>query len=204
MKFVPLAVVVTLALSPFAARAAHRQQELPRTPLPAVRAPQPRSDSTNPPAPRLGYRAEFLADLDDVQHKIIDLAAAVPAEKYGWRPGSGVRSISEVYMHVAGSNYYLATFVGAKPPADIPKDFEKITDKAHVLAELQRSFDQLRTVALNTPDIDLEKSVMLYSTPATERRVFTTILNHLHEHLGQSIAYARMNGIVPPWSRTEG
>jgi hypothetical protein len=73
-----------------------------------------------------------------------------------------------------------------------------------VLAELQRSFDQLRTVALNTPDIDLEKSVMLYSTPATERRVFTTILNHLHEHLGQSIAYARMNGIVPPWSRTEG
>ena len=199
MKLVPLGVLATLALFPLAADGARSMQAN------ATRAPQPqRSEPSTPPAPRVGYRAEFLADLNEIEHKYLDLAGAVPAEKYGWRPETGVRSISEVYMHVAGSNYYLATFVGAKPPADIPKDFEKITDKARVLTELQRSFDQLRTIALNTPDADLDKSVMLFSTPATERRVFTTILNHLHEHLGQSIAYARMNGVVPPWSRHEG
>jgi len=199
MKLVPLTVLATLALSPLAAHGARiAQANAPRA------AQQQRSDPANPPAPRVGYRAEFLADLDDLQRKYLDLAAAVPAERYSWRPGAGVRSISEVYMHVAGSSYYLATFTGAKPPADIPKDFEKITEKTRVLAELQRSFDQLRTVALNTSDADLEKSVMLFSSPATQRRVFTTILNHLHEHLGQSIAYARMNGVVPPWSRQEG
>jgi uncharacterized damage-inducible protein DinB len=199
MKLVPLTVLTMAVLSPFAAHGARMAQTNAARPAPAQR-----SEPANPPAPHVGYRAEFLADLDDLQRKYLDLAGAVPAEKYGWRPAAGVRSISEVYMHVAGSNYYLATFTGAKPPADIPKDFEKITDKTRVLAELQRSFDQLRTIALNTTDADLEKSVMLFSSPATQRRVFTTILNHLHEHLGQSIAYARMNSVVPPWSRQEG
>jgi len=204
MRLVPLALVVTLALLPFTAVAARRQQEAAHAPQATGRAPQQRADAANPPAPRTGYRAEFLADLDEIQHKYLDLAAAIPADKYGWSPGSGVRSISEVYMHVAGSNYYLSTFVGARPPADIPKDFEKITEKPRVLAELQRSFDRLRALALNTADADLDKQVMLFNSPATERRVFTMILNHLHEHLGQSIAYARMNGVVPPWSRSEG
>lgn len=169
-------------------------------------SPQQRSEAALAPraaAPRTGFRAEFLADLADAQKKIVDLATAVPADKYGWRPAAGVRSISEVYMHIAGSNYFLASFLGVKPPSDIPRDFEKITDKQRILTELQRSFEQLRNVALNTSDADLEKSVMLFGNPATERRVFVTILTHLHEHLGQSIAYARMNGVVPPWSRTE-
>lgn len=150
-----------------------------------------------------GFRAEFLSNLDDVQKKVIDLAGAVPAEKYAWRPGDGVRSVSEVYTHIAGSNYFLLTFIGVKPPADMPKDIEKITDKQQVLAELRKSFDNLRAVLNNTPDADLEKSVNMFGQQTTERAVFTTILTHLHEHLGQSIAYARMNGIVPPWSVAE-
>ena len=60
-------------------------------------------------APKSGFRAEFLADLDDVQKKILDLAGAVPADKYTWRPNADVRSVSEVYMHIAGGNYFLAT-----------------------------------------------------------------------------------------------
>src|SRR5204862_4249134 len=67
-----------------------------------------------------GFRAEFLADLDEVQKKIVDLANAVPAEKYTWRPNADVRSVSEVYMHIAGGNYFLATLVGAQPPEDMP------------------------------------------------------------------------------------
>jgi uncharacterized damage-inducible protein DinB len=147
-----------------------------------------------------GFRAEFLADLDEVQDKITRLAAAVPAEKYAWRPAEGVRSISEVYMHIAGGNYFLATFVNVQPPSTMPKEIEKIGDKKVVQAELQKSFDHIRTIVKNTPEADFDKTVTLFGKPTTERAVFSTILNHLHEHLGQSIAYARMNGVVPPWS----
>ena len=148
-----------------------------------------------------GFRSEFVADLDDVQDKITQLATAMPAERYSWRPAPDVRSAGEVFMHIAGGNYFLATFVGAQPPADLPKDLERITDKAAVLSEMKRSFDHLRRVIAAESDADLEKSVNLFGKQTTHRYVFTTILNHLHEHLGQSIAYARMNGVVPPWSR---
>jgi uncharacterized damage-inducible protein DinB len=151
------------------------------------------------PAPQ-GFRGEFLRNLDDVQKKIIDLATAVPADKYSWRPSDGVRSVSEVYMHIAGGNYFLATFLGVKPPADMPKDIEKIHDKPAVLAELKKSFDHVRNVVNNTSDADLEKSVNMFGDPTTQRGVYVTMLAHLHEHLGQSIAYARINGVVPPWS----
>jgi uncharacterized damage-inducible protein DinB len=148
-----------------------------------------------------GFKAEFFADLDDVQKKITDLAAAVPADKYGWRPAPDVRSIAEVYTHIAGGNYFLATFLGVQPPADMPKDIEKIGDKQKVLAELQKSFDHLRGIAKNMTPADLEKPVTMYGNTTTQRGVYSTLLNHLHEHLGQSIAYARINGVVPPWSK---
>src|SRR5882762_8959938 len=88
-----------------------------------------------PTPPKRGFRAEFLHDLSDVQKKIEDLAAAVPADKYTWRPAPGVRSISEVYMHIAGGNYFLASFVGMKTPSYDTTKLEKITDKARVLEE---------------------------------------------------------------------
>jgi len=153
-----------------------------------------------PPRPT-GFKGEFFADLDDVQKKITNLAGAVPAEKYAWRPAEGVRSVSEVYMHVAGANYFLATFLGVQPPAAMPKDIEKITDKQKVLAELQKSFDHLRGIAKNMTPADLDKPVTMFGQATTQRGVYSTILNHLHEHLGQSIAYARMNGVTPPWSK---
>jgi uncharacterized damage-inducible protein DinB len=153
------------------------------------------------PKPAAGFKAEFFTDLDEVQKKITDLAAAVPAEKYGWRPAEGVRSVSEVYTHIAGANYFLATFLGVQPPATMPKDIEKITDKQKVLAELQKSFDHLRAVAKTMTPADLDKPVTMFGNPTTQRGVYSTIMNHLHEHLGQSIAYARINGIVPPWSK---
>ena len=150
-----------------------------------------------------GFRSEFLSDLDEVQDKITKLAAAVPAEKYAWRPAEGVRSISEVYMHIAGGNYLLASFTGMKPPGYDTRSLEKITDKDRVLVELRKSFDHLRTAALNATDTDLDKSIKMFGNDTTERAAFLAALNHLHEHLGQSIAYARMNGVVPPWSGKE-
>ena len=154
----------------------------------------------SPAPPKRGFRAEFLRDLSDVQKKIEELAAAVPADKYTWRPAPGVRSISEVYMHIAGGNYFLASFVGMKPPAYDESTLERINDKARVLAELRKSFDHIRLAALTASDADLDKPIKMLGTDTTVRGAFMTALNHLHEHLGQSIAYARMNGVVPPWT----
>lgn len=148
-----------------------------------------------------GFRAEFVTNLDEVQKKVISLAEATPADKFTWRPSPGVRSISEVYMHIAGGNYFLATFLGVDPPKS-NGDIEKtITKKADVIKELKRSFDHLRAAAAGVHD--LETPVKMFGTPTTHRGVLVTIISHLHEHLGQSIAYARMNGVVPPWSQME-
>ncbi len=147
-----------------------------------------------------GFRAELLANLDDTRSKLMELAEAVPAKSYLWRPSKGVRSIGEVYMHVAGSNYYLASFLGRTPPADAPQDIEKIKDKQRELAELRKSFDYIRGVIESERDQDLDKPVKMFGNQTTRRGVLLTVITHVHEHLGQSIAYARMNGVVPPWS----
>lgn len=171
--------------------------------LAAPRGQQAPAPANTPAPPKSGFRAEFLHDLDEVQKKIVSLADAMPAEKYNWRPGPGVRSVSEVYMHIAGGNYFLASFVGMKMPAYDTTKLEKISEKPRVLEELRRSFDHLRTAALLATDADLEKSIKMFGSDTTERAAFVTALNHLHEHLGQAIAYARMNGVVPPWSGKE-
>jgi uncharacterized damage-inducible protein DinB len=148
-----------------------------------------------------GFRGDLMANLADTEHKILDLAESVPAEKYGWRPDKGVRSISEVFTHIAGSNYYLAGFLGHTAPAGVPKDIEKITDKKIVVGELRKSFDFLRGVIESEREADLDRAVKVFGTQMTHRGVLLMTVTHLHEHLGQSIAYARMNGVVPPWSR---
>src|SRR6476660_6647682 len=137
--------------------------------LPIVAAQQQTLSKAVTPPKLAGFRGEFLADLEETQDKITRLAAAVPAEKYSWRPAPDVRSVSEVYMHIAGGNYFLATFLGVQPPADMPKDLEKITDKANVLAELKKSFDHLRHIIASESDADLDKSVKMFGKPATHR-----------------------------------
>jgi uncharacterized damage-inducible protein DinB len=155
-------------------------------------------------APTSGFRAEFLRQLDEVSGKLFDLAQAVPAGKYSWRPGPDVRSISEVYVHVALANYSLMKFIGIDPPADFNRNMEKtITDKQQVIEAMRKSFDHVRQAVLQTPDSDLDKTVELFGQNTTIRDVFFTAAMHMHEHLGQSIAYARMNGVVPPWSAKE-
>lgn len=154
-----------------------------------------------PATPAAGFRAEFLRQLDDMEKKYMDLAQAVPQEKYAWRPGEGVRSMSEVFMHLAVANFTLPQFVGTKPPAGIDRNMERtITDKAKVMEMLKQSFDHVRQAALNAPETDLDKPATFFGRATTVRDVFFTMATHMHEHLGQAIAYARMNGIVPPWT----
>ena len=140
-------------------------------------------------------------ELTAVEKKIVSLAEAVPAEKFAWRPADGVRSVSEVYMHVVGANYMLPTMLGAKMPAGITRDMEKtVTDKAKVIENLKASFAHARKAVEGVPDADLEKKVKFFGMDKAEREVLMILATHAHEHLGQSIAYARMNGVAPPWS----
>jgi len=149
-----------------------------------------------------GYRSEVLAEVIVQQDKFVRLADAIPAEKYTWRPAEGVRSVAEVFLHVATANYNLYKLVGTPPPAGFDvKTFEKsTTDKTKVVAALKDSFEHARKAITAMPDADLEKSLDWFGGKNTERGILLFIVRHAAEHLGQSIAYARVNGIVPPWT----
>jgi uncharacterized damage-inducible protein DinB len=151
-----------------------------------------------------GFRGEFLAQLKGVEEKMTDLASAMPEEKYGWRPAEGVRSVSEVFMHVAGTNYFIPTFIGVKPPEGNGPDMEKtVTEKTKVLEAMKKSFEYIRQVALKVSDANLDKPAEFFGDKTTVRGVLLNAALHMHEHLGQSIAYARMNGVVPPWTAAQ-
>ena len=156
-------------------------------------------------APVSGFKADFLTQFDDVSKKIVDLAEAVPADKYGWRPAPGVRSVSEVYMHIVGGNSFIPSFMGVKAMPGLERGMEKtVTDKAKVVELLKQSMAHARAAVAATPDADLDKKVKFFGgSEASERAVIMVIGNHLHEHLGQSIAYARANGVTPPWSKSD-
>jgi len=134
------------------------------------------------------------------------LAEATPAEKYIWRPAADVRSIAEVYLHVAAANFNLPNLIGTPPPEGFQaKGFDKSTnDKAKIIQTLRDSFAHMRQAVINMPDADLDKQLDWFGgSKNTERGILLFIMRHMGEHLGQSIAYARMNGIVPPWTEDQ-
>src|ERR1700739_1900142 len=149
-----------------------------------------------------GYRSEVLAEVMIQEDKFLRLAAAIPAEKYTWRPAPDVRSIAEVFLHVSAANFNLYKLVGTPPPAGLDaKGLEKsTTDKAKVIATMKDSFTHARKAITAMPDADLEKSMDWFGGKNTERGILLLATRHTAEHLGQSIAYARSVGVVPPWT----
>ena len=149
-----------------------------------------------------GYRSEVLAEVMIQENKFERLADAIPAEKYTWRPAPDVRSVAEVFLHVSAANYNLYKLVGTPPPEAIDiKNLEKsTTDKVKVIATLKDSYAHARKAITAMPDSDLEKSFDWFGGKNTERGVLIFIVRHGAEHLGQLIAYARMIGVVPPWT----
>ena len=151
-----------------------------------------------------GIRGELLSQLAQGEQEVVDLAGAMPAETYSWRPMEGVRSVSEVYMHICGSNYLFPSFIGVKMPEGMSEDGQKaITEKSKVIDAVKVSFENIRQAIMNTPDADLDKTVKMFGKETSVRNVLLTGVLHVAEHLGQSIAYARMNHIVPPWTAAE-
>ena len=144
----------------------------------------------------------FLGQLKDVESKVTGLVEAMPEEKYNWRPEEGVRSVKEVFLHIAFANYFLPSFIGVKPPAGISPAMEKApADKAKVLETVKNSFAHIRQVVTNLPDADLDKQTKFFGQEMTYREFLFFTANHMHEHLGLSIAYARTNHVTPPWSK---
>lgn len=141
-------------------------------------------------------------DLQGSAKKIMDLAEAMPEEDYSWRPMEGVRSVSEVYVHIAMSNYDLLAPLGEPMPKDFDKDAEKnMTNKQDIMNYLKQSFDDAQKFLSTYSDTDYNTIVTLPFGKLTKEQVLMLVATHVHEHLGQSIAYARSNNIVPPWSK---
>ena len=156
------------------------------------------------PNPQLeGLWQGYDGERGHVSRQLVALAEAIPAEKYVWRPGAGVRSVSEVYMHIVLANFYLLGVTGPKMPAGINSpDIEKtVTRKAEVIDWLKRSLEAVGTAHAGLKLSDLPRKVKIGDTEATVDGMYLRIIIHANEHMGQLVAYARMNGIAPPWSQ---
>jgi uncharacterized damage-inducible protein DinB len=153
-------------------------------------------------------RQAYLTELDSLQSKFMQLAEAFPADKYSWRPAAGVRSVGEVFMHVA-TEYYLFSpklFGAASSPVvgTGPQSYRKLeasATKPEVLTQLKEGFAYTKQ-AVNGVSIDsLGNKRKMFGQEFTVLESSLVMTGDLHEHLGQLIAYARVNGIKPPWSR---
>ena len=144
-----------------------------------------------------GYDGEWR----HVSEQLIALAEATPQEKFTWRPAQGVRSTSEVYMHIAYANFLLLSQTGPKMPADFKREMlTTVTSKPEVISWLKRSFEVVKTAHQAETPKDFERKVNVFGRDATVEGVFLRIIVHDNEHMGQLIAYARMTGVKPPWA----
>lgn len=158
-----------------------------------------------------GLMGDLLRDVSQVEKKLVGLARAMPEGKMTWRPGEKVRSVGEVFLHLASDNYLLPALVGVAAPAKTgidPKDFgtlakyeKQALGKDAIVKEMEESFAHLATSMRGMPDSRLEEKVKVFGQDMTVRQLWILTVTHLHEHLGQSIAYARSNDVVPPWSK---
>jgi|SRR5579884_3916147 uncharacterized damage-inducible protein DinB len=153
-------------------------------------------------APSYDMKAQALLDLERVQKKFVDLANAVPAEKFTWSPSADSRSFAAVFLHVAGERYAILAMMGATPPAGFPrKGFDKsTTDKGQIIEQLNQSWDWAQKAINGMTNADFAKLLPKLGPQANAGDVVYILVADAHEHLGQLIAYARVNGIVPPWT----
>jgi uncharacterized damage-inducible protein DinB len=145
-----------------------------------------------------GYDGEW----QHVSQQLIALAEATPEEKFAWRPAPAVRSTSEVYMHIVTANFYLLSVTGPKMPADLKEDADKsVRSKAEVIQWLKRSLQAVKQAHLAEKPEDLQRKVHIFDREATVDGMYLRIIVHANEHMGQLVAYARMTGVAPPWSK---
>jgi uncharacterized damage-inducible protein DinB len=153
---------------------------------------------------------DFHADLNDVQKKITDLANAMPESTLDYTPGPGVRTVREMFLHIVADNYLIPIYMGKPAPAStgITADYNTATayekkkmTKAEMIAALTASFTHVHQGLALTTDANLGEKIKMFGQDFSRGRAAILLVTHLHEHLGQAIAYARTNKVVPPWSK---
>jgi uncharacterized damage-inducible protein DinB len=168
----------------------------------AVATCMPRISHADPTA----MEKDVIGNMMDAGTKVMELADAFPDKKLDYRPGKGVRSTREVVLHVIGGNYMLPTMLGASTGKTMEEamKLEKSTPtKAELAKMLKESYDAASTAIGGVPESDLDTQVDFFGQKMSKRQLMLIIASHSHEHLGQLIAYARVNGITPPWTARE-
>lgn len=176
--------------------------------LPAARLAAQAAERVPDRASAIEVRKQFMDDLDTLHTKFVALAQAFPADKYSWRPAPGVRSVGEVFMHVA-SEFYVYTpmsFGGARSPVipkgDEPmKKFEAMSTKPEVLKHLNDGFAYAKSTVNGLDPASLTGKLKIFGGEYNILETSYGMAGDMHEHLGQLIAYARANGIKPPWTK---
>ena len=164
-----------------------------------AQTPETAADHT---APSYDMKAQSLLDLEGVQKKFVALANTVPADKLTWRPTADSRSFAEVFLHVAGERYGILGMMGVERPAGFDgQALEKsTTDRAQIVAELNKSWEFAQKAINSMSNADFAKLLPKLGPQANAGDVVYILVGDAHEHLGQAVAYARENGIVPPWT----
>lgn len=151
---------------------------------------------------------DLVKQLTEAEEKVVKLAKAMPESAWGWRAGQA-RSAAEVFHHVAADNYFIPAVAGVPAPAATGITTEYKTAQAYetrkanrtdATADLERSFAHLKQAIQNTSAAQLGETINAFGTPFTRQQFWILAVTHVHEHLGQLIAYARANNITPPWS----
>lgn len=178
--------------------------------LAAISLPLATAEAKKKAAAKSDFMSDAVANLARAGKQLVSLAEAMPADKFSWRPNDQVRKVSEVYMHVVGPNILIPSLLGATPPKGLTipeKPFDlaakwesEVTSKEEVIARLRESFDYAAEAIKTIPAKELDIETSIFGFPASKRAYILILLSHAHEHLGQSIAYARTVGVVPPWS----
>ncbi len=147
------------------------------------------------------FKDQFIQHFDYAS-RVLSLAEEMPAGKYSWRPEEGVFSVERVYAHIARYNfYYLENSLGIPAPDDVDvENIESITGKEKVVNILARSIEHVKNAIKEMPESKLSEQTEMYGRTVNGQAVLMQLITHKSEHVGQSIAYARMNDIVPPWS----
>jgi len=168
----------------------------------SMAAPRKADDAVDHTAPSYDMKGQALLDLETMQKKFVDLANALPADKLTWRPTADSRSFAEVFLHVAAERYGILGLMGAETPAGVDrKALEKsTTDRAQIVAELNKSWTFAQKTITAMTNAEFAKLLPKLGPQANAGDVVYILVTDNHEHLGQSIAYARENGITPPWT----
>lgn len=165
-----------------------------------------------------GFKGEYLWEFDIAERQLRALAQAFPANRYEWRPTDRTRSVSEVLVHISAGNLTLLGMVGVEAAPDVYGQLESavvprimammarndclerdVREKTAVIALLERSLTVVRAGFANAPEADLERMDTFFGERTSVRRVYMRGLTHMHEHMGQLVAYTRVMGMPAPW-----